>query len=252
MSWGYRVIPINDEISASDIKMLEEDMLLVPSHIPKGRFPSRNELREIIHELDFSLDEEEWRVASDYDHTYIWFRDESIDEDQPAEFSFERGYLVVTEMSQEIANRFGSLVLVGDTGFPPTLFLPEVVFPAPEPNPVKDGFYAVMVTRLPIMIERLKNAALEDILLILYQIWRESDGLAFSHDSDFSKGAEKGLASYVKLLHHEDVRVRILAFRLVAAFNYKVRETAESLQMAIQNESDPNATDQMINVMKNI
>jgi hypothetical protein len=124
--------------------------------------------------------------------------------------------------------------------------LPEDVFPALAPNPVKDGYNAVITKRLPVMIERLEDASVEEVLLILHQILAPKHIFDFVRQTAYSRLAEKGLPAYLRLLHHEDVRVRFLTFELIVTFEYRFYEVEENLIQTIRNEIDLGIKTQML------
>jgi bifunctional pyridoxal-dependent enzyme with beta-cystathionase and maltose regulon repressor activities len=75
MANGYTIIPIDgSELSNSSLDYVRDRLIYVSPDLPKGRFPTRTELRQVIVESGYELEEtHDWYVTSDDDHTEIWF-----------------------------------------------------------------------------------------------------------------------------------------------------------------------------------
>ena len=129
MANGHSVIPIDDGLLAKEtIEYLQNEMVYVSSNIPSGRFPTLVELRNVIHESGYQLEEaQDWYVTSDEDHTEIWFKGESREENTSIEFWFRRGDIIVLDIMQKLANQCGSCIVADHSGAGTILIVPERV-----------------------------------------------------------------------------------------------------------------------------
>lgn len=213
------VVPIHPETRFynSVLDSLNEEMVFVPPHIPYGHFPTPAELREIIHKLAYKLEENrEWWVTSEKDHTEIWFKGKQRKENSPIEFSFHRGSIIVLDVMQAVVNQCGSFMVVGTSGVPMMLLVPNTLFPVVSPS--LSGFVKAFSQRVPLTLEHLTKASLEDTLFLLSQI-RQAQKLAQAlHLNELSQRIQTGLTVYSQLVNHADARVRYMAADLIATF----------------------------------
>jgi len=234
---------------------LAEEMIFIPDNLPRGRFPTRSELRNSIHEFGYSLEEgHDWYVTSEDDGTEIWFRSESREDDFPIEFWFRRGGLIVLNIAQSLTNKCGSFLVASHSGSPIVLLVPDMIFPTTSQPQSHRGFIAVMSHRLPVMIERLPQASLQETLFILCQIRQPLQDLDYArrYEFEFFQAAQQGLSIYLSLLNHEDSRVRYLAFDLIVTFRERLFESAEPLRLSIKRESDSNTKALMIKALEKL
>ena len=255
MANGYSVLPINDKQLADQTvtQYLADCMIFVPENLRHGRFPTITELRESIQELGYSLEEGgDWYVTSEDDFTEIWFNGDNKTENSPIDFWFRRGGLIVLDIAQSISNRCGSLVVASHSGSPVVLLVPDTVFPASPQVQGKRGFITAISRRLPVMIDRLTTARHEEALFILSQIRQALRSMDYLRNNEYFRSAEQGLTAYRRLLTHEDPRVRYLAFDLLTKFRQHFYEHSESLRLSIQNESDSNTKEKMVNAIENL
>ena len=255
MANGHSIIPLDDKQIADPgvVQYLAEDMVFFPENLPRGRFPTLSELRDAIHELDYELEEtHDWYVTSKDDHTEIWFRDDSSAENSPIEFWFRRGGIIVLDIAQAIANRCGSCFVVDHGGAPIVFLVPDAIFSATTQPLAQRGFVAHLVSRFPTMIERLAQASLDETQFILSQIRQALRQLDYFHEHDFFRAAQQGLASYLRLLTHDDVRVRFMAFDLVTLFRDGFYINAESILLSITNEPVSSTKALMIDALEKL
>lgn len=247
MANGHSVIPIDDSLLAKEsIQWLQNEAIYVPTNVPKGRFPTLAELRHAIHEFGYQLEEtHDWYVTSDDDHTEIWFKGERS-ENAPTEFWFRRGDLIVLDIMQSLANQCGSVWVIDHSGAGEILIVPNSVFGI-QPLPQNTStFVAVIMHRMPTMIERLRQASLEETLLLISQIHNALKILDYIRQHELFQSAQQGLPVYIPLLKHTDARVRYLAFDLITRFEHAFYDTSAALTSAIKDESIPATKARMI------
>ncbi len=242
MANGHSLFPVDDRILAENgaEEYLAEQQVFIPAYLPRGRFPSPNELRQAIQELGFALEESgDWYVTSKDDHTEIWFKTDTQYPNSPTEFWFRRGQPIVLDLTQRLANTCGSLLIFDHSGREPVLLVPDSLFPSAPPVSLQAGFLAVALLRLPVMIEMLANASTDETLLLLGQILQALREASenYSHYEVITV-AQRGLAQYTPLLSHTDQRIRGLAFEIIVMFRERFFETRDALAQAVRDESD--------------
>lgn len=249
MSISHTVIPVNDDAEwfAEAIDYFAKDMVFIPDSLPRGRFPTLSELRNSILELGYELEEEhDWYASSDDDGVAIWFKGDERHEDQPTGFWFRRGHRIQYNITQAIANYCGSLITSTDWNSVAIVYIPDNLFP-PMPDAKKPAdFISTIIYRIPIMLERLKTASLDDILLYLSQIRQALRSTKPANDYDLFQAAQAGLPTYLSFLDHDDSRVRLLAFYLTVTFRERYYERINPIVETIQNEPDVEAKAQMV------
>ncbi len=254
MSTGHSVIPFNGKYLAKygAAQYLEEQLVFAPQALPKGRFPTLKELRESIQELGYQLEEtQDWYVTSEDDFTEIWFKDGERYEDSPSEFWFRRGGFIVLDIGQTIANRCGSIISVNHSGAPVVLLVPDNAFSYLSAKGASPKFLPTIERRLTDMIEKLKEASLDEILFILSQIRQALGWADHIREYEFFRVVQVGVPEYKRFLTHDDARVRFLAFDLIASFQERFYEQAEALKLAIKNESNSHFKKEMIYAVEN-
>ena len=252
MANGHSVIPIDSGQLANDsIEWVKVDMVFVAANLPQGRFPTLRELRQIIHDLSYDLEEtHDWYVTSEDDFTEIWFRGNNGLEETPIEFWFRRGYIIVLDIMQHIANRCGSFIVVDHSGAVTVVIVPDSVFPAVSQPDDQIGFIATIAGRMSAMIEQLNGASLEDTLFLLSQIRQPLRFLDRLRNYELFQSAQQGLPTYTKLLKHGDARVRYTTFDLIATFQETFFEYGKALSLAIKSEIDSDTKARMIQAIE--
>lgn len=259
MAVGYSVIPLDDENLGSEgfIQFLTDDGLFFPDPMPHGRFPTLTELRQVLHQLGYKVEEGvDWYVSSENDFTEIWFRGDDRPEDRPIVFWFRRGGSIVLHITQAVANLCGGFIVLSESSSLPVLLLSDDAFPAVPPKSDQSDFYVVVAHRLPAMIASLADASTQNALFILSQIRQAlraaEDFEAYERQYAFFQTAQIGLPNYDRLLNHEDARVRYLAFDLVARFREAFFEQTEYLRNSIENEPEPTTKARMIDAIEHL
>ncbi len=249
MATGNTIIPINNSGEYIDefLAWSKSDMGFLPQSLPQGRFPTLIELRKAIHDLGYKLEEShDWYVSSDIDLTEIWFREEFKDENKPIEFWCRRGQVIVLNIIQQLAHLCGGFAVINHSMALPIIIVPDSLFPDVSQLDKPSDFIRVISERMPIMIEQLDNASLETMLFLLSQIRQPLRALDFRINYELERSAQTGVSTYIKLLKHDDNRVRFMAFDLLTKFHDKFFQCAESLGIAITAERDSDTKAQMI------
>ena len=248
MANGHSIIPIRKEDYDSLKGHLNEEMVYPPINLPEGRFPTLAELRQIIHDSGYKLEEaQDWYVTSATDFTEIWFPDDSKKEEHlPTEFWFRRGSVIVLDIVQKLANLCGSFYVCDHSGFVNVLILPNSVFDIDVNSQVDDGYISVMTQRLPSIIEQLDRASLDTLLFLLSQIRQTLLSVHEPWQVDYMLKAGQALQTYANFLKHKDVRIRYLAFDMIATLRYEFYKSAKVLAETIANEIDSGTKARMI------
>lgn len=247
MANGHSVIPLDGEkLAKESIKYVEVEMVYVPENVPVGRFPTLTELREVILAFDYQLEEKhDWYVTSNDDHTEIWFSENGG-------FWFRRGDIIVLNIMQSLANQCGSFLVWDHTGAGIILIVPDSMFGEVTQSQDQLEYVGVISRRLPLIIKRLDAASLEDTLFLLSQIHQILHKLDYVRQHELFAHAQQGLSSYIRLLKHNDARIRYMAFDIVIMLRERVYESYEALGAAIKNEVEPNTKARMIWVLEKI
>lgn len=246
MANGHTIIPVNDSILAQDsIEYLKNEMVFIPEHLPEGRFPTLAELRQAILALGFKLEEtHDWYVTSEDDHTEIWFSEPVDSEDEPISLWFRRGDLIILDILQNLAGQCGSFIVIDHSGAGVILIVPDSVFGMADSS--SSRYLDVLSRRIPVMFRQLTDTSLESILFRLSQIHQALRKLDYLRHHPVFQIARDGVPLYAKLMQHQDVRVRSLAFELVVLYREHFFEYAGPMGQTIIAEKDPNAKARMI------
>lgn len=250
MANGHTIIPIDgSELANSSLDYVRDWLMYASPDLPRGRFPTLTELRRVIVESGYELKEtHDWYVTSDDDHTEIWFSGDERSEHAPSKFWFRRGSIIVLDIMQKLANQCGSFLVVDHSGAVSVLIVPDSVFGTKSQD--GDGFVSVMSQRMPIIIEHLSSASYEDALFLLSQIRQALSSLYEVWRYDLYQIAHEGLPIFAQFLKHGDVRVRFLAFDLIAILRQGFYRYADVLGNAIEVETDTDTKAQMIWAIK--
>lgn len=249
MSNGHTIIPIDgSELANESLNYVKDRMLFSLDSLPKGRFPTLHELRQVINESGYDLEEtHDWYVTSDNDFTEIWFSDETKrDEDSPTHFWFRRGSIIVLDIMQKLANQCGSFLVVDHSGAVAVLIVPDSVFDVTVQSEKENSFLSVMSRRIPIIVEQLDGTSVENALFLLSQIRQALSSVYEVQRYELFQIAHKGLLEYAKYLKHNDTRLRFLSFDLISILRQGFYTYSESLGEAINNEIDPETKTHMI------
>jgi hypothetical protein len=242
MANGHTVIPLDGSDTAIQcIEYLNNSrMIFVPVNLPSGRFPTLTELRQAINDLGYTIDErQDWYVSSADDHTEIWFSDGTSDWYRTTSFWFRRGWLIVLNIMQRLANQCGSFMVADHSGASTIVIVPDSVVGIDSIAQSPGDYVSVIVHRMPEMIARLTGESIEDTLFCLSQIRQALEALDYTRPEKLFQSAAQGIAVYAGLSAHADVRVRTLAFELVATFRERFYEYSDTLRAAIKNEVEP-------------
>ncbi len=253
MAHSHTVIPIDEDILWLDeaIQYFEDDMTFVPNHLPRGRFPTLSELREVIQSFGYQLEESmDWYVSTHNDWVEIWFRGKERHEDKPISIWFRRGGDIVLNLTQGIANHCGSIVTSTSYNDLAVLFIPDSLFPPPPKHEQPLDYISTIAYRIPIMLDRIKTASLDDTLLYLSQIRQAVRSIDYKYHEDLYQAARKSMSVYISLLQHSDGRVRFLAYCLVVIFGWLYDDNLKAVIHTFRNEPDIDIKTQMIDALE--
>lgn len=259
MAIGYEVFPMDEEMLTmpSMTDWLAKEGAYLPPDIVPGRSPTTKEIRDAIQDFEYTVETRasDLYVTSQDDFTEIWLRDYDGRDDQPIGFHFRRGSQIVLDLAQAIAQRSGTLFVVGDYDGIPVLLVPDSAFPDVAPPPKPLGFFETTIHRAPALIRKLEHESTPNVLFILAQ-FHQALRKRFKHRLDeayrLDEALQKGMPEYLRLLEHADARVRSLAFDLVTAIRERSFERWDALQTAIAEESEPNTRTHMIGSLDHV
>jgi Uma2 family endonuclease len=250
MANGHTIIPLDDsELAKSSLKYVNDRLVYDREDLPKGRFPTLSELRKVIIESGYELEEtHDWYVTSDDDFTEIWFSDGARPEHQSKKIWFRRGSIIILDIMQKLANQCGSFLVVDHSGAVAVLIVPDSVFDISDPT--QDGYVSTINKRIPIIVERLKNASVEDALFLMSQIHQAIASLYMVQQHEFYQTIREGLPIFAQFLTHSDVRLRFLAFVLVSTWQQDLYDYADVLNKTMSSEPEPDTKARMIWAIK--
>ncbi len=105
----------------------------LPGATPAGRYPTPNEIREVIQAIsgihtDYVISDAVWQVTVRSTKDIFWGNlaviDYSGDPDEPHHFVFTAGWDEIIQLvTSQLAKRCGPLVLMHDSGAPPQVVM---------------------------------------------------------------------------------------------------------------------------------
>lgn len=236
MANGHSIVPLDGSRFAIDsLNWLRNERIYASDNLPTGRFPTEDELRDTLGKLGYRVDERgDWDIFSKDDYTQVWFNE---GEGRPNSFWFRHGGVIVLDIMQSLANQCGSFIAADHSHMSIIVVVPDSVFGESEEDSADTGFFSKIARRMPVMVERLAQASVNEILFLLTQIRQSLRKQHYLRQTDISLNAHQGLPVYIQLLKHDDTRVRYLTFDLIA--NLRDSQYANLLREAVSDESDP-------------
>jgi hypothetical protein len=219
MANGHSIVPTDHEYLLTNAEFreeLEQLHVYIPANLPHGRFPTLSQLRGIIQQLGFELEESgDWWVTSKDDYTHIWFKTEDRQENSVVEFWCRRGGIIVLDIVQMIANQQGSFLVTDQSGAITILLAPIQVLSENLQPSGQNGFIAEMRYRIPVMLDLLEKSPPDTTFLFLSQMYRTLFTLDHYREYELFPLAQQGMALYTTLIDNPDTRIHKVASALI-------------------------------------